>query len=178
MKSRRSARKDGEPPKQAAQRSKQDGERPKQDGERPIRASRRRAAEAKTGNARSKSGSGRGKAPAAAQLEHPHRLLEMLIRGSDRTCSKLASLRSRRASTPDPPDPQLTRTPRTPSSSRSPGHPGRPGSPELLPSQLLRSLSAPSSDRPGLHAPGRIPEHPLITAGRLEGLTHTPTRLL
>lgn len=176
MKSRRSARQDGEPPKQAAQRSRQDGERPKQDGEPPIRAQRRRAAEAKTGNARSKSenarsksGSGRGKAPAAAQLEHPHGLPEMLIRGSDRTCSKLASLRSRRASTPDPPDPQLPRTP------RSPGH---PGSPELLPSRLLHSLSAPSSDRPGLHAPGRIPEHPLITTSRLEGLTHTPTRLL
>ena len=143
MKSRRSARQDGEPPKQAAQRSKQDEER-------PIRTSRRRAAEAKTGhdrskseNDQSKSGSGRGKAPAAAQLEHPHGLPEMLIRGSDRTCSKLASLRSRRASTPDPPDPQLPRTPSSPSSPSSPRSPGNPGSPELLPSQLLRSLSAP-----------------------------------
>lgn len=126
MRRRRSARQDGEPPKQAAQRSRQDGERPKQDGEPPIRAQRRRAAEAKTGNARSKSendqsktGSGRGKAPAAAQLEHPHGLPEMLIRGSDRTCSKLASLRSRRASTPDPPDPQLPQISRTPRLTRA-----------------------------------------------------------
>ena len=140
MKSRRSARKDGEPPKQAAQRSKQDGERPKQDGERPIRASRRRAAEARQGatDPRVKTAQRRRAAGAGcAAVEAKPRLLRSLSTPTDSPkCSSGAAIglaASSRASDRGGPAPQIPRTP------SSPGHPGHPAPPDPQLPQIPRT---------------------------------------